>query len=186
MIHEITSNVLDFIRKEGSNYLLTFDDGLFSQYYYLNELKKINTKKIFFVSTGLVHDLSKSSQLLNIDCRTAHKNFFENGDTSPYMTKDQIKEIMKTKDCEVGGHSHLHPRFKNLSSLKEKIDALTKDTDLMMEWFLDELNFIPKKYCLPYNFDYHGLLSSLLKEKYNLEVFGRGRIKVEEIINITD
>ena len=179
MIHEINPNIIQFLKENGENYLLTFDDGLYSQYFYFDEIKKINTEKIFFISTGTVH--KGKQQIVNISCRNAHKLFFENGYTHYYMTWDQIKEIDSIDNCFIGGHSHSHFNTEKLS-LKEKIEWLTNDTEKMIEEFNKNFGKIPKYYCLPYNYDYQGLYSSLLEKNYNFEIFGKNRIKIEEII----
>jgi hypothetical protein len=53
MIHEIRDWMFDL---PLHNYVLTFDDGLYSQYYFLDKFKTIDTEKIFFISTGILCD----------------------------------------------------------------------------------------------------------------------------------
>ena len=49
MIHEVDKRILDILRKKSnSNDIFTFDDGLYSNYKYIEELTKFPNKKIFF------------------------------------------------------------------------------------------------------------------------------------------
>jgi len=180
MIHEVTPQIMDFLEKNGENYILTFDDGLYSQYFYFDRIKKINTEKYFFISTAMVH--KGKHQIVGITCRNAHKLFFEKAETSAYMNWDQIEEIDQTTNCFIGGHSHFHKNLSQLN-LKDKIDWLKQDTKKMNLQFMLNLDKKPKYYCLPYNYDYQGLLSSMLKKDFHFEqIFGKGRIKIEELL----
>ena len=51
IIHEFEERFFDLPLDQ---YILTFDDGLYTQYVFLEELKKIKTKKYFFISSGIV------------------------------------------------------------------------------------------------------------------------------------
>jgi len=44
MIHEVTENLFNLPLE---NYILTFDDGLYSQYYHFKHFESIDTEKIF-------------------------------------------------------------------------------------------------------------------------------------------
>lgn len=56
-LHEVNENILT---KMSSNVkiddILVFDDGLYSQYYYIKEILKIRCKKYFAISTDLICD----------------------------------------------------------------------------------------------------------------------------------
>ena len=51
MIHEFKE---EFLNLPLENYTLTFDDGLYTQYKFFNEIKKIDTEKYFFISSNIV------------------------------------------------------------------------------------------------------------------------------------
>ena len=43
-----------FLKLRLDTYKLTFDDGLFSQYFYWPIIRRLETEKIFFISTNLI------------------------------------------------------------------------------------------------------------------------------------
>ena len=51
MIHEFKDT---FLNLPLEDYILTFDDGLYTQYKFFNEIKKIKTEKYFFISSGII------------------------------------------------------------------------------------------------------------------------------------
>ena len=57
MIHEFSEFMLSLPLED---YILTFDDGLYTQYIHFDKIRELNTDKIFFISTGIVahEDLS--------------------------------------------------------------------------------------------------------------------------------
>jgi peptidoglycan/xylan/chitin deacetylase (PgdA/CDA1 family) len=172
MIHEVDKNIFNLPLEK---YILTFDDGLYSQYHFLNEFDKIKTKKIFFISTNIICEKSQSKEI--ISCELAHKKAFTENKEN-YMTKEQILELKNKVDCEIGGHSHFHKNLSNFSSLSEKIKHIKEDTELMLNWFRKELNFTPTKFCFPYNDDLNGLYKITLKKYGFKEFFGRERISI--------
>ena len=115
MIHEVREEMFNLPLHD---YILTFDDGLYTQYIYFDRIKQIDTEKIFFISTGIVADelMEQSSQF--IECHKAHEWFFTTGDAKHYMNWSQIKEIHNTDRCTIGGHGHTHKRMgiKNIIS----------------------------------------------------------------------
>lgn len=172
MIHEVNKNIF---KLPLENYILTFDDGLYSQYHFLEDFKKVKTQKIFFISTNIICNSDQSKEIIN--CVSAHEKAFK-GNKENYMTKEQILEIMNSPDCEIGGHSHFHKKIGHFEKLKSKADHINEDTELMMDWFKKELNFIPTKFCFPYNDNLNGLYNILLKKHKFKEFFGRERISV--------
>ena len=68
--------------------LLTFDDGLYSQFYYYDEIKKIDTQKIFFISSNIV--CTGKQSLTFPTCREAHEKSFM-GNNEDYMSLEQIQ-----------------------------------------------------------------------------------------------
>lgn len=140
MIHEITPEVLS---KDLSGFdIITFDDGLYTQYKHIDHFKKFNKPMYFFVSTGIVcpEDVEQSDEPLY--CGYAHEKAFE-GNFENYMKWSQIEEIDKMTNCFIGGHSHAHTKIR---SLKENID----DTNKMLEIFSEHCIDI-HSYCYPYN-----------------------------------
>lgn len=167
MIHEMHCGM-----KIPEDYLLTFDDGLFTQYQYGRNLPN---QKIFFISSGIVCDGKQSAEF--IKCSDAHKKAFS-GNFENYMTIDQIKEL----DGEIGGHSHSHTRLDNFSSLRERVDHMKKDTEAMLEWFEKNLNMTPTSFCFPYNDDGQGMYKAVLKKYGFVNFYGSERINVDEVV----
>lgn len=175
MIHEILPWMLN---PELENYILTFDDGLFSQYYYLDFFKKLNTPKIFFISTEIV---CPEEQIQNTNfppCALAHEDYFENGNRTNYMKWSQIHEIANTPQCYIGGHSHAHHRNHNLG-IKDLFTSLSKDTSQMMDIFARE-NISIEHFCFPYNKE-HALYKEILKKHHIKYFYGDERVSIESL-----
>lgn len=139
MIHEVDDWMFDLPLED---YILTFDDALYTQYVHFDKFKQIDTKKIFFVSTGIVATEQTVQDDEFVLCAEAHAQLFETGDLKHYMKWSQIKEIDEDPLCEIGGHSHLHGHF-NASHMMD-------DTRLMLETFHQQ-GMRPTSFCWPYN-----------------------------------
>lgn len=157
LIHEITEEILKLPLQD---YILTFDDGLYSQYYYWPEIEKIKTKKYFFisglyVSTSLLprrninHFLPKPDNLF-MDCYEARRRFNKSNGicNSQYMSICEILNI-KGDDVVIGGHGYAHIRDYP-TNIINKIKVMKEDVKLMIEWFHMKLNMKPKIYSYPY------------------------------------
>ena len=178
MIHEVTEKLFDLPLED---YILTFDDGLYSQYYYFDKLRLIPTEKIFFISSNIICNGPQSMEFPA--CRVAHNKAFL-GNTEDYMTVEQIKELMSDPLTSIGGHSHTHTRLTTYTKLIEKLQHIKQDTDLMLAWFRNTLNFSPTKFCFPYNENYQGIYSSILKRYGFTEFYGQERKPVETLLNM--
>ena len=174
MIHEIREWMFELPLED---YILTFDDGLYSQYYYWPKIKKIPTEKIFFISSGIVSQ-EKQSREFPI-CNIAHQKAF-NGIFEDYMTLDQIKELDRDPLVTIGGHGHNHRRLNTFTGLLAKVEYIKQDTQQMLDWFVSNLGFKPTKFCFPYNDDLDGLYPGLLKKYGICDFYGRDRLKIED------
>lgn len=177
MLHEINEAVLDKLLKISSpNYILTFDDGLYSQYYYWPEIKKIPVKKIFFISSGILSNGQQSTTFPT--CQEAHEKAF-NGNFEDYMTTDQVKELLEDPLVEVGGHGHSHKHPNLFTTEVSKIQYILEDTRKMMSWFSSQLGFFPTSFCFPYNDDFNKMYSGILRTKFGItDFYGRGRLEL--------
>ena len=173
MIHEITPEVL---QKDLSGFdIITFDDGLYSQYLNHKHFAKFNKKMIFFVSTSIVRpeNIKPSNEILY--CGLAHEKAFKDNFEN-YMSWSEILELSKSsKLYEIGGHSDRHIKFKN--SLKS-YPEFKKDTEIMISKF-EQHNLRINSFCLPYNQD-NKLYSAYLK-KLGFTVYGMERTAIERI-----
>ena len=168
MIHEITPAVL---KKDLSEFdIITFDDGLYTQYLHHKHFSKFKKPMYFFISTNIVC-LSKQSEEV-IFCADAHiksrNNNFEN-----YMNWEQIKELNDLYN--IGGHTHTHPRIKS-NKILHQYKICKQEIDNMLNIF-EEHKIQISSFCFPYNEDIIGY-RSLLK---GCTFFGKERIPVESL-----
>lgn len=176
MIHEVHDWMLEI---DLSKYIITFDDGLYSQFKNLDHFLNIDTQKYFFISTNIVHEGKDKQNEDIIPCRIAHENFFKDGDTSSYMSWEQIQTIAASANCYIGGHSHKHLDLRRHIKIKELHKHLIEDTNEMLNKFKEkgiEIN----SFCFPYNYE-APLYKEILKKSGIDYFFGRERIAIEEL-----
>lgn len=176
MIHEFKE---EFLSLPLRDYILTFDDGLYSQYFFWSELSKIPTEKIFFISSNIICDTIQSVQFPT--CRLAHEKAFL-GNKEDYMNLSQIQELMVCEGVEIGGHSHYHKRLNNFTSLHEKVEHIKQDTEKMLAWFKRNLDYTPTSFCFPYNENLDGMYNGLLKKYGFTKFYGKERIAIESLL----
>lgn len=109
-IHDVRKEYLDL---DLDAYQLTFDDGLFSQYYYFQFFKENPEKLTYFITTSLIKPgcarpvfsgqylpYLKSKKYMG---RTFAENRFDH-----FMNVAELQEISRHKNVEIGAHSHFH------------------------------------------------------------------------------
>jgi hypothetical protein len=175
MIHECSSKLLDLPLED---YILTFDDGLLSQYAFYKEIRYIPTPKVFFISTGIVCEGQQSLEFPA--CDLAHVKAFT-GNKEDYMTLEQIKELALDPWVTIGGHSHSHTRLSG--TLVDKVKHIEVDTRIMVNWFDNNLGFTPTSFCFPYNEDPSGIYKGLLKKFGFTDFYGSERIPIETLLH---
>ena len=171
MVHEMREEFFDFPLED---YILTFDDGLYSQYYFFKDIKKINTDKIFFISTEIVADEDVQQSMDFPTCSEAHDEFFNTGEADHYMKWSQIEIIHNTSNCIIGGHSHSHQRISSEPKL------LISDTKRMKQSFKDNLKCEPDMFCFPYNAD-TGIYRSILSTYGFSKFYGDERLDIYDL-----
>lgn len=152
--------------------ILTFDDGLYSQFYYKDFFKSLNKHLIYFISSGIINN---TNNFTFKDCLDAHNDFFTKNDLSAYMNLKQIEELAEF--AEIGWHTHFHPYLPKFSKIKQ------------MQIILNEIklgsSFIKKfncnKFCFPYNYKNNFFLYNLKKIDFN-SFFSDERINFESYI----
>jgi len=178
-IHEINSEIIKkIVDLDLQNCILTFDDGLQSQWKYIDDLVALDVPKYFFISTDIVCEKHSEQSTEFISCSEAHKKAFKNNKEN-YMTWSQIKVISKLPNCNIGGHSDRHQLYQ-ISPLKDLYKNLIDDTKNMLKKFKDN-NIKIDSFCFPYNEDYDDLYKIIVIKEGLCETYGRGRIKIEEI-----
>lgn len=173
MIHEVRSWMLDL---DLSNFdVITFDDGLATQYKHYKHFLKFAKPLYFFISTDIICDGEQDQNV--IACAEAHE-FSRRYDNRHYMTWEQIKEINKTQNCFIGGHSHTHPRLKQLGIRQQYTRAKKEVFEMRKEFLKQDIEI--KSFCYPYNEEVIGYASEL-KRIGITEIFGKERIAIEEL-----
>lgn len=176
MIHEIRE---EFFKLPLEDYILTFDDGLYSQYYYYPRFKLINTPKLYFISSGITCTGAQSTSFP--PCQIAHEKAFS-GNTEDYMTIEQIKELMLDPLVTIGGHSHAHKNLQDYSKVTHRAMHVIDDTKLMVEWFKANLGFKPTAFCFPHNNDISGMYQPVLRAAGFEDFYGNERIAIESLL----
>lgn len=184
MIHEVTKEMFELPLKD---YILTFDDALYSFWYYWPLIREIPTMKMLFVPTGYIWNGSKRPQFahppfdyLRLDSVEA----MELGDMEPYMTVDEVKQV-SDDGLIIGGHGHDHLNFEEIyerESLNDFLDILRSDTQKMMEWFEDNLHYRPIHYVFPFCAEPRFMRDILRDEFYISEFYCRERVNVRRLL----
>jgi hypothetical protein len=176
MIHAVDERLFEL---PLSDYILTFDDGLYSQFKYIDRLVAIDTEKIFYISTNILCTGQQSTE--HISSEAAHRKVFQFGNNENFMTLEQVKHLATLPQVYIGGHSHFHNDLRRIG-IVERVTRMRKDTEEMIAWFDTNLGFRPTKFCFPYNYNSDGLYDALLKQ-YGISKFhGRERIPVETLL----
>jgi hypothetical protein len=110
MIHDLRREYFDL---NLDQYRLTFDDSLFSQYYYFPLLKKHPADLTFFITTSFIHP-GKARPMFNGQYiphlktkRYGYRTFID-GCYDHFMTVEEIQELAAQPNVRIGVHSHFH------------------------------------------------------------------------------
>ena len=182
LIHEITEDILQL---DLSKYILTFDDGLYSQYFYWNLLKDIPTTKIFFISSGAI----RLEETLRPQFAGNHVKFpthtdalasWFKGDREPYMTLGELKK-MRDEGAIIGAHGHMHIKQYDENCLLNRQEQFRKDNKDMFLWFSVYLRDIPKHYSFPYQ--EHRMQRAVVNLETGIkEFYGKERKDVRDLV----
>jgi len=110
MIHNIRREYLDL---DLSKYRLTFDDGLYSQYYYSPLLKTDGPERVYFIISGFVRPGSARKMFdgEHIDFIKSKKYMYDaviKGKFDHFMRLEEIQALAAQKNVRIGAHSHFH------------------------------------------------------------------------------
>jgi len=183
MIHEVTEDIL---KLDLSKYVLTFDDGLYSHFFYWNLLKDIPTTKIFFVPSGAVRLEETCRPQFEgkhpnfATCYEAMESWFVAESREDYLTLGELKK-MKDEGAVIGAHGHNHIHKYNDCFLS-RIEEFRNDSIEMRDWFEKHLGEIPKHYCFPFNKEHHVMRAVINVETEITEFFGKERKDVMELL----
>ncbi|UCH19917.1 MAG: hypothetical protein JSU83_15270 [Deltaproteobacteria bacterium] len=110
MIHNIRK---EYFELNLADYKLTFDDGLYSQYYYYPLLERLDTEMIFFIITSFIKPGNARKQydgeyLKPVKSHKYMYDAFINENLSHFMTLAEIQQLLKFDSVKIGTHSHFH------------------------------------------------------------------------------
>jgi peptidoglycan/xylan/chitin deacetylase (PgdA/CDA1 family) len=171
MIHEFKERYLDL---DLEQYILTFDDGLYSQYAHIHELQQLDTQKIFFISSEIVCPEDEEQDQSCVSCVDAHNSAFA-GSYRHYMKWSQIKHIDSLPNFTVGCHSHSH-----IYNVVSDFSAMIRDTREMSKIFKKQLGSLPQHFCFPYNIE-SPMYRSVLRSYGFKYFYGAERIDIETL-----
>lgn len=145
-------------------------DAEVEKYLYENGLSIDNILQVPFSKRDV---LDQAAELLEIDFQSyLDKN-------QPYMTTIQIKDL-HNKGFYIGGHSHKHPEFWQISEKKQ-----LKHIKKSMQWVAENINPKVKAFAFPYT-DY-GVSANLIKKVHDngwCDIsFGTAGVKYDKITN---
>lgn len=109
-IHDIRKEYFDL---DLAAYRLTFDDGLFSQYYYFQFFKDHPEKLTYFISTDLIHSGAArpafNGQYLPY-CKSKKYMYrtFAEGRFDHFMNVEELQMLNRHENVDIGVHSHFH------------------------------------------------------------------------------
>lgn len=206
-IHQIEDWML---KKPKSFYedfdIITFDDGLASQFWHYDFFQRFDVPKVYFYSTGIIRESLRISPKWKV-CDKAHEDAILRNDCSAYMHPAELAELSWLPKTYIGIHGHNHVYLNNLSTIQQYKTVVSE-----VEQMLDLFNRHSRMYnihrihnwdffCAPYNFmgcyetvikkmhkkfPYNSLnLTESLKnavcgkKDYHLSLFGDNRISIE-------
>jgi len=183
VIRKITEEILNL---DLEKYCLNFDSGLSDHYYYWEEIKKINTTKIFYIISGAIGP--------SLDCREKFNGTYrdslsekealdiwdEKDDQSNFMTLGELRHIA-SEGAVIGAHSHYYMERYGSDCFLHFLAEFELDCKDMHEWFLANLpQHYPKRYACPYDRQYTAMDAVLLNStKIEKIEFGNSIQKIE-------
>jgi len=109
-IHDIRKEYFDL---NLDQYQLTFDDGLYSQFYYFPLFKDHPEKLTYFITTsfikpGKIRPMFAGRDLTYIKSKKYMHRTFAEGRFEHFMNVEELQEICKHQNVQIGAHSHFH------------------------------------------------------------------------------
>ncbi|MGD8990850.1 MAG: hypothetical protein PVI00_05285 [Desulfobacterales bacterium] len=109
-IHDVRKEYFDV---NLDAYQLTFDDGLFSQYYYFQFFKDHPENLTYFIATSLikpggVRPAFNGQYLPHMKSKKYMQRTFAEGRFDHFMNVEELHELSQHKNVAIGAHSHFH------------------------------------------------------------------------------
>jgi hypothetical protein len=110
MIHNLRKEYFDLPLE---NYRLTFDDGLYSQYYYYPLLRNHSATLTFFIASSLIAEGPARPRYAGRFLEPTETNVhffgaFIKGDRQGFMTLEEVRFLAQQPRVRLGAHSHFH------------------------------------------------------------------------------
>lgn len=110
MIHDLKAEFFDL---PLDRYRLTFDDGLYSHYYYYPRLKSHPQPLLFFITTSLIREAPARGRFDGRyrEHRAAadySRRAFIDGCRDDFMTTEEVRFLADQPNVLIGAHSHFH------------------------------------------------------------------------------
>ena len=110
MIHDVRK---EYFNLNLNPYRLTFDDGLFSQYFYFPLFKNHPQKLYYFIVTsfikpGKAREMFNGTYGVNLKPTQYMYRTFVEGNYDHFMTVAEIQELCAHPNVRIGVHSHFH------------------------------------------------------------------------------
>ena len=177
MIHAFKQ---EYFKLPLEDYILSFDDGLYSQYLHIDKLLQLDTKLIFNISTNVIcpENVKQNDELISADI--AHKKAFKEKKFENFLKWSQIKKIFNSGGI-ISGHSHNHYNMNTITNVIARINLIKQDTKEMLLEFKKNLSYTPEIFCFPYNFEpigYKIVLTNDFGFKYFL---GKERVDISTL-----
>ena len=123
MIHHIRKEVFNF---DLAGYQLTFDDGLYSQYYYFDLFHANPAPRIFFIITGFIQPgkarkVFDGQYLPYLKSRNYMYEAFVDRNFEQFMRLEELQVIAGQKNVVIGAHSHFHDIILTKHPIKKKL-----------------------------------------------------------------
>jgi hypothetical protein len=110
MIHDIRR---EYFELNLDQYQLTFDDSLFSQYYYFPLLKNNPGYLIYFITTSFIRPgkarrMFSGEYISYLKSKKYGYRTFAEGKFDHFMTIEELQAISSQTNVRIGVHSHFH------------------------------------------------------------------------------
>jgi hypothetical protein len=110
MIHDVKKEYFDL---PLDRYRLTFDDGLYSQYYYYPLLRRFPEPLMFFITTALIREAPARPQFAGRFLEPLGTGVYSyrahiEKDLENFMTLEEVRFLAEQPNVRLGAHSHFH------------------------------------------------------------------------------
>ncbi len=164
----------DYLKLPLDNYILSFDDGLYSQVLGIEKIIEIypNIEIRYYISTGILNIGFEDSTCNESD--VAHQRF-KDGMLSDFVTYRDLRYLASLKQVTIGLHGHMHldlDHIKRNNSLLDYFEIMQNDVKEMLLSTIHLLEYDILKddiihFCTPYN-QLHDLYIATMRKQFKM------------------